>query len=138
VAARPAFHPGTLFQNETRVDEAGLRRSFHREPLGSGLKPARGTFAVNPAHFRWDLRLACRLLFDGVRRRTAMGWLDAHESYLMEIIARDRVDELRSTVEIAAARSEFPAAPAAVVPDARQWSTASVALCPCALAKATR
>jgi hypothetical protein len=67
-----------------------------------------------------------------------MGWLDAHESYVMEIIARDRVNELRSRVESAPARSEFPAAPAAVVPDARHWSTEGVALCPCALAKASR
>ena len=67
-----------------------------------------------------------------------MGWLDAHECYVMEIIARDRVNELRSRVESAPARSEFPAAPAAVVPDARHWSTEGVALCPCALAKASR
>jgi hypothetical protein len=46
------FHPGTLFQNETPGNEAALpRRSFHREPLGFELKPARAMFAVNPAHF---------------------------------------------------------------------------------------
>ena len=68
-----------------------------------------------------------------------MGWLDAHESYVMEIIARDRVDDLvRSTVEMTPARSDVPAAPAAVVPDARLWSTPGVAVCPCALAKASR
>ena len=67
-----------------------------------------------------------------------MGWLDAHESFVMEIIARDRVDELRSTVELATAPSEFLAAPAAVAPDARHWSAADVALCPCALPTASR
>ena len=38
-----------------------------------------------------------------------MGWLDAHESYVMEIIARDRVEELRSTVEVATAYIECTA-----------------------------
>jgi hypothetical protein len=64
-----------------------------------------------------------------------MAWLDAHESYVMEIIARDRVDELRSTADGATAHIQRTTAPAPVVPDAR---TARVILCPRALAKASR
>jgi hypothetical protein len=131
------FHPGTLFQNETPADEAALpRRSFHREPPGFELKPARATFAVNPAHFfgfAFGMPAALRRL----RRRTAMGWLDAYESYVMDFIARDRVDELRSAVEVTTARIE-PTAPAAVVSDARHRATTGVALRPHALAKASR
>jgi len=66
-----------------------------------------------------------------------MGWLDAHESYVMEIIARDRVDELRSTVEVSRAHVERTAPPPAVVPDARGRASAG-AVCPLALAKASR
>jgi len=64
-----------------------------------------------------------------------MGWLDAHESYVMEIIARDRVDELRSTVEVATMQIEPTAATAS---EARHRAGAGVALCPLALAKASR
>ena len=67
-----------------------------------------------------------------------MGWLDAHESFVMEIIARDRVDELYSTVEIATASIERTAAPPAVVADAQPRTRAGMALCPHALAKASR
>jgi hypothetical protein len=67
-----------------------------------------------------------------------MGWLDAHESYVIEIIARDRVEELRSTVEVATAYIECTAAPAAGAPDARHRTSAGVALCPLALMKASR
>ena len=68
-----------------------------------------------------------------------MGWLDAHESYVMEIITRDRVDELRSTVDAEAARTEHSTAPeAAADPDPRFRPIAGVALCAHALAKASR
>lgn len=67
-----------------------------------------------------------------------MGWLDAHESFVMEIIARDRVEELYSTVEVAAASVERTTAPPAVVADARHRARAGVGLCPHALAKAAR
>jgi hypothetical protein len=32
-----------------------------------------------------------------------MGWLDASEYFLMEAIARDRVEHLRSTIDVASA-----------------------------------
>ena len=64
-----------------------------------------------------------------------MGWLDAHESFVLEILARDRVDELYSTVEVATASVERTGAPPAVVADARHRA---MALCPHALAKASR
>ena len=67
-----------------------------------------------------------------------MGWLDAHDSYVMEIIARDRVDELRSTVEITTAHIERTTAPAPVVPETRHKASGAMALCPHALAKASR
>ena len=68
-----------------------------------------------------------------------MGWLDAHESYVMEIIARDRVDELRSTVEVTTAHIERTAVPTGgATTDARYGTSAGVALCPVALAKASR
>jgi len=67
-----------------------------------------------------------------------MGWLDAHESFVMEIIARDRVDELYSTVEVATASTERTVAPPAVVAEARHRVRAGMAVCPRALAKASR
>jgi hypothetical protein len=67
-----------------------------------------------------------------------MAWLDAHESYVMEIIARDRVDELRSTADGATAHIDRTTTPAAVVPDAQHRARARVTLCPQALAKASR
>jgi hypothetical protein len=66
-----------------------------------------------------------------------MSWLGAHESYVMEIIVRDRVDELRSMADVAT-DIEHRTAPAGVRPDARRKPTAGVALCPCVLAKASR
>ena len=65
-----------------------------------------------------------------------MGWLDAHESYVMEIFARDRMVELRSTVEMTRPNIEHRTAAAEVLPDTRHG--ASAALCPLALAKASR
>jgi len=67
-----------------------------------------------------------------------MGWLDAHESYVMEIIARDREDELRSTVEITPAHIERTTPAATAVPETRHRATAAMVLCPRALAKASR
>jgi len=67
-----------------------------------------------------------------------MSWLDAHDAYVMEIIVRDRVEELRSTVDVATAHTERTTAPEAVDPDARHRSTAAVLLCSHPLAKASR
>ena len=67
-----------------------------------------------------------------------MGWLDAHESYVMEIIARDREDELRSTVEITTAHIGPTTPPAPPLPETRHKATGAMALCPHALAKPSR
>jgi hypothetical protein len=34
-----------------------------------------------------------------------MSWLDANESFLMEIVARDRLDDLQMAIDIARARA---------------------------------
>jgi hypothetical protein len=67
-----------------------------------------------------------------------MSWLDAHQSYIMETIVRDRVDDLRSTVDLAAARTERTTAPTAPVPDPRHTAPTDAGLGPCVLAKASR
>jgi len=67
-----------------------------------------------------------------------MGWLDAHESYVMEIITRERVDELRSTVDMGPAHTERATAPAARDPDVRRRPAAAAFVCSHALAKAPR
>ena len=67
-----------------------------------------------------------------------MSWLNAHDSYVMEIIARDRVDELRSTIDVATAHTKRVTALAGAIPDAQHTTTEVVVLCPRALAKASR
>ena len=67
-----------------------------------------------------------------------MSWLDAHQSYILEAIVRDRVDDLRSTVDVATARTERTTAPTGAVPDPRHAAPTDVVLCPRALAKASR
>jgi hypothetical protein len=66
-----------------------------------------------------------------------MSWLNAHESYVMETITRDRVEELRSTLDIAT-EYEHDGARADARPDPRPRSTARVVFCPQALAKGSR
>jgi hypothetical protein len=128
------FHPGTLFQYET---PGVMRRAFHREPRGFELKPTRpGAPQISSIWATW--RLARRLLSHGAEGERRMSWLDAHDAYVMEIIVRDRVDELRSTVDVATAHTERTTAPEAVDPDARRRSTAAVFLCSHPLAKASR
>lgn len=67
-----------------------------------------------------------------------MGWLDAHEFYVMDFVARDRVDELRATVDVATVHTERTTEPAPVIPDQRHRATAPVGVCPRALARASR
>jgi hypothetical protein len=67
-----------------------------------------------------------------------MGWLDAHELYVMDIVARDRLDELRATVEVATVHTEPTTEPAPAIPDQRYRATAPVGVCPRALARASR
>jgi len=67
-----------------------------------------------------------------------MSWLDAHEAYVMEVIARDRVNDLRSTIDVAMARLVRAIAPTPAVPDAPRAADGRGALCPRALAKASR
>ena len=66
-----------------------------------------------------------------------MSWLNAHELYVMETITRDRIDELRSTLEFAT-HDEYPGAPSAALSDARATTANAVVLCPRALAKTSR
>jgi hypothetical protein len=35
-----------------------------------------------------------------------MGWLDATEYLFMELVVRDRIDDLRSTIDVALARAD--------------------------------
>ena len=67
-----------------------------------------------------------------------MSWLDAHQSYILEAIVRDRVDDLRSTVDVATARTERTTAPTGAVPDPRHTAPTDAGLCPRVLAKASR
>ena len=67
-----------------------------------------------------------------------MSWLDAHQSYIMETLVRDRVADLRSTVDVATARTEGTTAPTGAVPHARHAAPTDVLVCPRALAKASR
>jgi len=67
-----------------------------------------------------------------------MSWLDAHESYVMEIIVRDRVEDLRATVDVATAHTERTTAPSGAASDARGRARVGAVLCPHALAKASR
>jgi hypothetical protein len=84
------------------------------------------------------LRLACRLLSTALEGGSTMGWLDAHESYVMEIITRERVDELRSTVDVVPAHTERASAPAARDPDVRRRPAAAAFVCSHALTEAPR
>jgi hypothetical protein len=67
-----------------------------------------------------------------------MGWLDAHEAYVMETITRERVDELRSAVDVVPPHTERATAPAALDPDARHRPAAAAFVCARALAEAPR
>jgi hypothetical protein len=48
-----------------------------------------------------------------------MSWLDAHQVFFIEIMARDRVNDLRSTAELATMRAEANADTPRAVPDTR-------------------
>jgi hypothetical protein len=62
-----------------------------------------------------------------------MSWFDAHESYVIEMVVRDRVEELQSTLDRAGS-DETPRADR----EARRLCDAGVVM-PCrALAKASR
>lgn len=67
-----------------------------------------------------------------------MGWLDAHEFYVMDVVARDRADELRAAVDVATVHTERTTEPAPVIPDQQHRATAPVGVCPRALARASR
>ena len=48
-----------------------------------------------------------------------MSWLDAHEVFLMEVVSRDRVEDLRLALALAKEPTEEPAEPARERRDAR-------------------
>lgn len=48
-----------------------------------------------------------------------MSWFDAHESYVIEMVVRDRVEELRSTIDRATARTAGSDETPQAVPEAR-------------------
>jgi len=56
-----------------------------------------------------------------------MSWLDAHECFVMDIVVRDRMEDLRSTIDVATAPTEAPVATTGAVPDARGADRAGVA-----------
>ena len=66
-----------------------------------------------------------------------MSWLNAHETYVTEIIARDRADELRATPDLVI-DTERAGAPRDPLPDARCRIAAARLLPARTLAKATR
>jgi hypothetical protein len=132
------FHPGTLFQYETPGADAAssLMRFIMNPEFRAETGPRRRPLTISG--ISQALRLACRLLSHGARRGNGMGWLDAHEFYVMDIVARDRVDELRAAIDVATVHTERTAEPAPVIPDQRHRATASVGVCPRALARASR
>jgi hypothetical protein len=65
-----------------------------------------------------------------------MSWLNAHESYVMETIARDRVEELHSTLDLATDTERIDA-PADVQPAARPGLGGTAVLRRHTLAKAS-
>jgi hypothetical protein len=48
-----------------------------------------------------------------------MSWLDANEVFLMEVVSRDRVEELRLAIALAKEPAEEPAGPACKPRDER-------------------
>ena len=56
-----------------------------------------------------------------------MSWLDAHECFVMDIVVRDRMEDLRSTIDVATAPTEATVATTGAVPDARGADRAGVA-----------
>jgi len=60
-----------------------------------------------------------------------MGWLDAHECFVMDIVVRDRMEDLRSAIDVATAPAEATVATTRPVSDARGANRAGVArVCP--------
>jgi len=56
-----------------------------------------------------------------------MSWLDAHECFVMDIVVRDRMEDLRSTIDVATAPTEATVATTRAAPDARGADGAGVA-----------
>jgi hypothetical protein len=60
-----------------------------------------------------------------------MSWFDAHAAYVIEVVARERVADLR-------AETEHATAPSSALPAARPAEPTPIVLCCHALAKASR
>jgi hypothetical protein len=67
-----------------------------------------------------------------------MSWFDAHESYVIEMVVRDRVEELRSTIDRATARTAGSDEAPRAVPETRGVCDAGGVMACRALAKASR
>ena len=73
-----------------------------------------------------------------------MSWLDAHESYVMEVVVRDRMDDLHAAAadgNISYTEQTYPeqtTTPAGADSDGRRASPAELVLCPRALARLPR
>jgi hypothetical protein len=72
-----------------------------------------------------------------------MSWLDAHESYVMEVAVRDRMDDLHSAADghisyTEQTSTEQTTTPAGAASDGRRASPANLVLCPRALARLPR
>jgi hypothetical protein len=67
-----------------------------------------------------------------------MSWFDAHESYFIAMVVRDRVEELRSAIDRAMARTAGSDETPRALPEARAVCDASVEMACRALAKASR
>jgi hypothetical protein len=121
------FHSRTPFQNETRARAPPL---FHREPRGSCVNHTRCARAGFVEHFG-DVRLARRVLSPAAGGDNPMSWLDAHAAYVMEIVARERADDLRAERERDTARSR-------AIPEARAAKPVAAMPCCLAFARASR
>jgi len=121
------FHWRTPFQNETHARRSPL---FQREPRGSAVEPARDATAIFTEHFG-DLRLARWLLSPASGGDKRMSWLDAHAAYVMEVVARERADDLR-------AERERVAAGWSAIREVRAVEPVVALLCCQALARASR
>ena len=68
-----------------------------------------------------------------------MSWLDAHESYVMEFVVRDRMDDLHSAADRGDITStEQTTTPSRAASDGRRAGPADLVLCPSALARLPR
>jgi hypothetical protein len=85
-------------------------------------------------HFSFGTSAA---LFERAKEGT-MSWLDAHESYVMEVVVRDRMDELHSAADGDITYTEQTITPADAASDARRAAPAGLVLCPRSLARLPR